>query len=267
MSEQPVIQISLKCPSCGYENLMGSVICSGCGINMRSYQANEEKIIDLLQENQSDSDPKNLKNKSNVEQKEVRLQYRKKVTAIVAISISLGLVVIAASLLFGYQRDQRKNKAAEFFAAAQSCYENSDYACASEAVLKASKYGFKEEEVRQLQVKISLESAKVALSADLPEIALEHLGTCLGIQPNNISCVQSACTAKTMIAERYVATARWEDAVTLLDEIITSCPNLAESRTLQEDTFDRWYENARRQGNLLEMNRIKQLWNARFPKE
>ncbi len=267
MSEQPVIQISLKCPSCGYENLMGSVICSGCGINMRSYQANEEKIIDLLQENQSDSDPKNLKNKSNAEQKEVRLQYRKKVTAIVAISISLGLVVIAASLLFGYQRDQRKNKAAEFFAAAQSCYENSDYACASEAVLKASKYGFKEEEVRQLQVSISLESAKVALSADLPEIALDQLVTCLAIQPNNISCVQSACTAKTMIAERYVATARWEDAVTLLDEIITSCPNLTESRTLQEDTFDRWYENARRQGNLLEMNRIKQLWNARFPKE
>lgn len=267
MSEQPVIQISLKCPSCGYENLMGSVICSGCGINMRSYQANEEKIIDLLQENQSDSDPKNLKNKNNAEQKEVRLQYRKKVTAIVAISISLGLVVIAASLLFGYQRDQRKNKAAEFFAAAQSCYENSDYSCASEAVLKASKYGFKEEEVRQLQVSISLESAKVALSADLPEIALDQLVTCLAIQPNNISCVQSACTAKTMIAERYVATARWEDAVTLLDEIITSCPNLTESRTLQEDTFDRWYENARRQGNLLEMNRIKQLWNARFPKE
>jgi uncharacterized Zn finger protein (UPF0148 family) len=267
MSEQPVIQISLKCPSCGYENLMGSVICSGCGINMRSYQANEEKIIDLLQENQTDTDPKNRKNKINPEQKDDRLQYRKKISATIAISIGLGLVVIAVSLLFGYQLEQRRNKAAESFAAAQSCFEKSDYECASEAVLKASKYGFKEEEVRQLQVKISLESAKVALSADLPEIALEHLVTCLGLQPNNISCVQTACTARTMIAERYVATARWEEAVTLLDEIITGCPNLSDSRSLQEDAFNRWYENARRQGNLLEMNRIKQLWNARFPKE
>jgi len=234
---------------------------------MRSYQANEEKIIDLLQENQSDTDPKNRKNKINPEQKDDRLQYRKKISATIAISIGLGLVVIAASLLFGYQLEQRRNKAAESFAAAQSCFEKNDYECASEAVLKASKYGFKEEEVRQLQVKISLESAKVALSADLPEIALEQLVNCLGLQPNNISCVQTACKAKTMIAERYIATARWEDAVTLLDEIITSCPNLSDSRSLQEDTFSRWYDDARRQENLLELNRIKQLWNARFPKE
>lgn len=266
MSETPIIQISKRCPSCGYENLMGSVICSGCGINMRSYQANEEKINNLLQDDQSEIDPANPQS-NNAEQKNKRLQYRRKITATVIISISLGLLVIAASLLLGYQLEQRRNNATESFAAAKNCFENKDYECASEAVLKAEKNGYNEEEIKALQVSISLESAKAALIADLPEIALEQLITCLGIQPNNIGCIQTACTAKMKIAERYVATARWEDAVNLLDELISSCPNLSESRSLQEDTFSRWYEDAKRTANFLELNRIKQLWNARFPKE
>jgi len=249
---------------------MGSVICSGCGINMRAFQTNEEKINNLIQENYENHLEGGLSNppkKDIKEQNGERSQYRKRTLAAILISISFGLLVIAISLLFGYQLDQRQNKAAEFFASAQFCFENENYECAAEAVLKAKNYGYNEEEVKDLQVTISLDSAKEALSANLPDVALVQLETCLAIQPNNLSCVQTACTAQTLIAERYAATARWEDAVYLLDEIITNCPNVIDNRSFQEEIFNSWYEDAIRHSNLLETNKVKRLWYARFPKE
>lgn len=269
MSEIPIIQLSEKCPNCGFENPLDALVCSGCGININAYEMNigkleEIKLHTLHKTNQKD-DYYNQNNQGFKDNRDQNL-YKKRITSAIFITVIIGLIIVVVVLATGFWLKHRHETAKEYFSSAQNCLNKKNYDCAEEAALNARKNGYNKELVSDLLINVSLVAAKEALSLDMPATALEYLDTCLTSQPNNLECIQIACISKIKMVNRFAGSAQWEKAVLLMDEIIIACPDLSEQRANQEQLFINWYADALRNGNLIEINKVKQLWYARFPK-
>jgi len=256
------------CPSCGFNNSIGTEICSGCGINMHAYKKNEEFLNETkeilrdeyvaFQENLTD----NSVTGPNFEDKPLFLI---RLRQAIFVSIISGIIVIIGIVIIGVFIRSMQIKSKESLQLARNCIQSGDYSCAKSHLLMAKRLMVNKNSLSPLYLHLSIILAKDAFEHDQFDIALEQANLCLEFDQGNIECKNIKCDASYLVAERYAHIAEWKQSINLLDDVIIICPNIEKARSLQEDIYERWYLDALNRNNSLEARKVKTQWLARYP--
>jgi len=260
--------LHICCPSCGFFNSIGIEICSGCGINMRAYKKSDEFLNETKEKLRDDfiAFQENLTdNTATFPKLEDKPWFILRLRQTIIISIIIGIILIIGIVIIGVFIRKMQTKGVESLHVAQNCIQSGDYACAKSNLKMAKRFMVNKNTLNPVNLKLSILYAKDAFEHDQLDIALEQSSICLSLDQHNVECKNIKCDANYLLAERYAYISAWKKSINLLDEVIVNCSNIMKARSLQEDIYKRWHEDALNRNNSLEARKVKNQWFARYP--
>jgi len=248
--------------------MIGSTICNGCGVNIALFRQSEKVFEDAKADNLEEYvlEHENFSHDKRSTRRELEKKlFLTRLKHAIITSICIGLFILTSAFLVGKYIRNRQEKAIESFNQAIACLETQDYTCARNYFSNAKKFGYPEELINPFYLTAIINSASLALEQGQLELALDQANECLLMESGQPDCMNVACTSKVQLAERYLEIAQWKLAISLTDDVIFSCPDSNKAKKIQEQTFQRWHDDAKSRLNFLEVWNVDKQWTAHFP--
>jgi tetratricopeptide (TPR) repeat protein len=256
------------CPNCKTINHPNVVICVGCGIRLNTYdeikqqwqERQNEKNLDRLNQLQTSADLTIQK-----EVKQGRQDFRRLLLILLAVTAGLIVLVWCAAALLNYRHQLQLQQLNAQYQQGVTCFDRGDYLCARDAFVLVFREdaGYMDSKQRLASAKIAL--AKQYLRGGQTAQALQEMEQVQQLEPDSPDVLQGVFELRTLLAEQYAASDRWQDAIGQLDQALVIRPGDANTLRQMKNIYERWYAQTLAKGDLLNAWLIRRNLKARFP--